>query len=75
MAILAFVKSGYECDCFHGKFDLFHLAYKFTIEKEQMNTLNFLVVIVHKEETGFLTRVNRMLPVGILLVQKKGTLV
>ena len=48
-----------DCDRFHEKLNLLHPAFKFTIEKEQNNCLNFLDVLVEKEGTGFLTSVHR----------------
>ena len=48
-----------DCDFFHGKLSLLHPALKFTVEKEQNNSLNFLDVLVEKEGTGFLTSVYR----------------
>ena len=41
------------------KDNLLHPALKFTVEKEQNNSLNCLDVLVEKECTGFLTSVNR----------------
>ena len=46
-----------ECDRFHENLKLLYLALKFTVEKEQNNSLNFLDVSVEKEVTGFLTNV------------------
>ena len=46
-------------DCFHEKLNLLHPALKFTVEKEQNNSLNFLDVLVEKEGTGFPTCVYR----------------
>ena len=48
-----------DCDCFHEKLNLLHPALKFTIEKEQNNSLSFLAVVVEKEGTGFLTSIYR----------------
>ena len=48
-----------DCDCFHGKLNVLHPALKFTVEKEQNNSLTFLDVLVEKEGTGFLTSVCR----------------
>ena len=52
---------GSELDCDHikGKLNLLHPALKFTLEKEQNNSLNFLDVLVEKDGTGFLTSVYR----------------
>ena len=33
-----------ECDCFHVNLNQLHSALKFTVEKEQYNSLNFLAV-------------------------------
>ena len=44
-----------DCNYFQGKLNLLHPALKFTVEKEQNNSLNFLDVLVEKEGTGFLT--------------------
>jgi len=46
-----------DCDHFQEKFNLLHPALKFTIEKEQNNSLHFLDVLVEKEGTGFLTSI------------------
>ena len=46
-----------DCDHFKGKLNLLHPALKFTAEKEQNNSLNFLDVLVEKEGTGFVTGV------------------
>ena len=46
-----------DCDHFKGKLNLLHPALKFTVEKEQNNSLNFLNVLVEKDGTGFLTSV------------------
>ena len=48
-----------DCDHFKGKLNLLHPALKFTIEKEQNNSLNYLDVLVEKDGTGFLTSVYR----------------
>ena len=42
------------CDHFQEKLNLLHPALKFTVEKEQNNSLNFLDVLVEKQGTGFL---------------------
>ena len=47
------------CDHFQEKLNLLHPALKFTVEKEQNNSLNFLDVLVEKEGTGFLTSIYR----------------
>ena len=56
-----FASFGSELDCYHfkGKLNLLHPALKFTVEKEQNNSLNFLDVLVEKEGIGFLTSVYR----------------
>ena len=48
---------GSELDCDHikRKLNLLHPALKFTVEKEQNNSLNFLDVLVEKDDTRFLT--------------------
>ena len=46
-----------DCDHFQEKLNLLHQALKFTAEKEQNNSLNFLDVLVEKEDTGFLTSI------------------
>ena len=46
-------------DHFQEKLNLLHPALKFTVEKEQNNSLTFLDVLVEKEGTGFLTSVYR----------------
>ena len=46
-----------DCDHFKGKLNLLHPALKFTVEKEQNNSLSFLDVLVEKHGTGFLTSV------------------
>ena len=48
-----------DCDHFKGKLNLVHPALKFTVEKEQNNSLNFLDVLVEKDGTGFLTSLYR----------------
>ena len=48
-----------DCDRFQEKLNLLHLALKFTVEKEQTNSLNFLDVLVEKESAGFLTSIYR----------------
>ena len=48
-----------DCDHFQEKLNLLHPALKFTIEKEQTNSLNFLDVLVEKEGTVFLTSIYR----------------
>ena len=48
-----------DCDHFKGKLNLLHPVLKFTVEKEQNNSLSFLDVLVEKDGTGFLTRVYR----------------
>ena len=55
----SFVIFGSELDCdhFQEKLSLLHPALKFTIEKEQNNSLHFLDVLVEKEGTGFLTSI------------------
>ena len=57
----SFVIFGSELDCdhFQEKLNLLHPALKFTIEKEQNNSLHFLDVLVEKEGTGFLTSIYR----------------
>ena len=45
------------CDHFPEKLNLLHPALKFTVEKEQNNSLNFLDALVEKEGTGFLTSI------------------
>ena len=46
---------GSDLDCYHfqEELNLLHPALKFTIEKEQNNSLHFLDVLVEKEGTGF----------------------
>ena len=48
-----------DCDHFQEKLNLLHPALKFTIEKEQSNSLHFLDVLVEKEGPGFLTSIYR----------------
>ena len=48
-----------ECDRFHVNLNQLHPALKFTVEKEQNNSLNFLDVSVEKGGTGFLTSIYR----------------
>ena len=48
-----------DCDDFKGKLNLLHPALKFTVEKEQNNSMNFLDVLVEKDGTGFLTSIYR----------------
>ena len=48
-----------DCDHFQEKLTLLYTALKFTIEKEQNNSLNFLDVLVEKEGTGFLISIYR----------------
>ena len=48
-----------DCDDCQEKLNLLHPALKFTIEKEQNNSLHFLDVLVEKEGTGFLTSIYR----------------
>ena len=57
----SFVICGSEMDCdhFQDKLKLLHSALKFTIEKEQNNSLHFLDVLVEKEGIGFLTSIYR----------------
>ena len=57
----SFVIFGSELDCdhFQEKLNLPHPALKFTIEKEQNNSLHFPDVLVEKEGTGFLTSICR----------------
>ena len=57
----SFVTFGSELDCdhFQQKLNLLHPALRFTVEKEQNNSLNFLDVLVEKESTGFLTSIYR----------------
>ena len=44
-------RSGLDCDHCQGRWNLLHPALKFTIEKEQNNSLHFLDVFVEKEGT------------------------
>ena len=46
-----------DCECFQGTLNLLHPALKFTVEKEQNNSLNFLEALVEREGTEFLTSV------------------
>ena len=57
----SFVIFGSELDFdhFQEKLNLLHPALKFTIEKEQNNSLQCLDVLVGKEGTGFLTSIYR----------------
>ena len=48
-----------DCDHIQERLNLLHPALKFTVEKEQNNSLNFLDVLVEKEGTGFLTSIYR----------------
>ena len=48
-----------DCDHFQEKLNLLHPALKFTVEKEEKNSLTFLDVVVEKEGTGLLTCVYR----------------
>ena len=48
-----------ESDRFHVNLNQLHPALKFTVEKEQNNSLNFLDVSVEKGGTGFLTSIYR----------------
>ena len=48
-----------DFDHFQEKLNLLHPALKFTVEKEQNNSLHFLEVLVEKEGTGFLTSIYR----------------
>ena len=45
-----------ECDHFQEKLNSLHPALKFTIEKEQNNSLHFLDVLGEKEGTGSLSK-------------------
>ena len=47
------------CDHFQEKLNLLHPALKFTVEKEQSNSLNFLDVLVEKGVTGILAIIYR----------------
>ena len=49
-----------DCDHFKGKLTLLHPALKFTVEKEQNTSLNFLDILVEEDGTGFLTSVYRL---------------
>ena len=57
----SFVIFGSELDCdhFQEKLNLLYPALKFKVEKEQNNSLNFLDVLVEKEDTAFLTSIYR----------------
>ena len=57
----AIFRSELDCDHFQEKLNLLHPALKFTVEKEQNNSLNFLDVLVEKQGTGFLTSIYRKL--------------
>ena len=48
-----------DCDRIHENVNLLHPALKFTVKKEQSNSLNFLGVSVEKEGNGILTSVYR----------------
>ena len=48
-----------DCDHFQEKLNLLDPALKFTIEKEQYNSLHFLDVLVEKDDTGFFTSIYR----------------
>ena len=48
-----------DFDHFQERVNLLNPALKFTIEKEQKNSLHFLDVLVETEGTRFLTRVYR----------------
>ena len=48
-----------ECERFHEKLNWLHPPLKFTVDKEQNNSLNFLDIWKEKEGTGFLTSVCR----------------
>ena len=68
-----------DCDHFHGRLNLLHPALKFTVEKEQNNSLNFLDVLVEKEGAGFLTftgnqRLHGNISVGIPVAQRQDRL-
>ena len=57
---LVIFSSALDCNCFHAKLNLLHQVFKFTVETEQINSLNFLDVLVEKKEgTGFLASVYR----------------
>ena len=57
----SFVIFGSELDCdqIQENLNFLHPALKFTIKKEQNNSLHFLDVLVEKEGTGFLTSIYR----------------
>ena len=55
----AILGSELDCDHFQGKLNLLHPALKFTVKTEKNNSLNFLDVLVEKEDTGFLTSIYR----------------
>jgi len=57
----SFVIFGSELDCdhFQEKLNLLHPALKFTVEKEQNNSLHFPDVLVEKDGTRFLTCIYR----------------
>ena len=57
--IFVIFSSELDCGCFHEKLNLLHPALKFTVEKEQYNSMSFLDVLVEKEGTGLLTSVYR----------------
>ena len=48
-----------DFNCCLGKLNLLHPALKFTVKKEQNNSLSVLDVLVRKEDTRFLTSVYR----------------
>ena len=48
-----------DCDHFQQKLNLLHPALKFTLEKEQNNSLHFLDALIEKEGTGFLSSIYR----------------
>ena len=52
-------KTEAECDAFLKHLNNLHLALQFTFEKEENDSLPFLVVLVEKSNTGFLTSVYR----------------
>ena len=56
---MSFLDQRQDCDLFHEKLNRLHPALKFTIEKEQNNSLSFLDVLVEKEGSEFLTSVYR----------------
>ena len=60
LTILVTFASELECDRFHVNLNLLHPALKFSVEKDQSSSLNFLdVVSLEKVGTGFLTSVFR----------------